>query len=375
MQPVGSRGRGAVDDDRGTVVGRATEVRLHAVAVLRGDERPHHRRVVVAGADDDVGDARRDRVDQRVGDGADRDDDRDRHAALARRAVGRPRWRRRRRRRGRRRAARPCGSSRRRAPGPACRAWCRSRRRGARSRCCRRTTPRRRRDASSSAFTASASPCTTVCTPSGNPASRTSSASSSDADGSFSDGFVHERVAARQRVGQHPQRDHHREVERCDADDDADRLEHRVHVDARRHLGAVRTLEEVRDTARELDAVEAAGDLTLRVVEHLAVLRGDERGQLVAVRVDQLAQPEHRRGAAARAASPATRRGVHGRHLHRRASTSAADANATSAVCTPRAGSNTGRGATPTRRRRRPPIQCPMVFTSCVRRSGVVQRR
>src|SRR6185369_6651915 len=41
----------------------------------------------------------------------------------------------------------------------------------------------------SSASTASASPCTTVWTPSGNPASRTSSASSNDADGSFSDGL------------------------------------------------------------------------------------------------------------------------------------------------------------------------------------------
>ena len=84
-----------------------------------------------------------------------------------------------------------------------------------------------------------------------------------------------ERVAARQRVGQHPQRHHDREVERRDADDDTHGLQHRVHVDAARHLRAVRTLQEVRHTARELDALEAAGDLTPRVLEHLPVLAGD----------------------------------------------------------------------------------------------------
>src|SRR4051812_36327871 len=41
----------------------------------------------------------------------------------------------------------------------------------------------------SSAFTASASPCTTLNTPSGKPACRTNSASNNDADGSFSEGF------------------------------------------------------------------------------------------------------------------------------------------------------------------------------------------
>ncbi len=41
----------------------------------------------------------------------------------------------------------------------------------------------------SSASTASLSPCTTLNTPSGSPASASSLASSSDADGSFSDGL------------------------------------------------------------------------------------------------------------------------------------------------------------------------------------------
>src|SRR5919206_496001 len=42
---------------------------------------------------------------------------------------------------------------------------------------------------SSSASTATLSPCTTLKTPSGTPASCSSSATRSDADGSFSDGF------------------------------------------------------------------------------------------------------------------------------------------------------------------------------------------
>ena len=109
-----------------------------------------------------------------------------------------------------------------------------------------------------------------------------------------------ERVAARQRVGQHPQRDHDREVERGDAGDHADGLSHRVNVEAARHLRAVRALQELGDTARELDALEPAGDLTTRVVEHLAVLTRDDRGQLVAMRVDQVAEAEQHPGAEAR---------------------------------------------------------------------------
>ena len=72
----------------------------------------------------------------------------------------------------------------------------------------------------------------------------------------------------------------------------------------------------MRDPARELHAVEAASDLTARVVEHLAVLGRDQRGELVTTCVDQLAQAEHRRAAAAeRGVAPV---GSGGRsHLHR----------------------------------------------------------
>ena len=80
----------------------------------------------------------------------------------------------------------------------------------------------------------------------------------------------------------------HREVERRDAGDDAERLAHRPVVDAGRDLVGVVALEQLRDAAGELDDVDAARDLALRVGEDLAVLGGDHRGQRVAVLVEQL---------------------------------------------------------------------------------------
>ena len=106
----------------------------------------------------------------------------------------------------------------------------------------------------------------------------------------------HERVAARERVGEHPHRDHRREVERGDPRDDAERLADRVDVDPAGGLLGVVTLDQLRDAAGELDVLETAGDLAHRIREHLAVLGGDERGDLLAVRVDQLAESEHHLG-------------------------------------------------------------------------------
>ena len=216
-----------------------------------------------------------------------------------------------------------------------------------------------------SAFTASASPCTTVCTPSGKPASLHQLGEQQRRRRILLRRLEHERVAARERVGEHPQRHHHREVERRDAGDDADRLQHRVHVDAARHLGAVRALEQVRDAARELDAVEAAGDLAARVVEHLAVLAGDRgrparRGARRPARADgtcaalRRLSGESRHSAAAAAATLTA------------ASTSAADANATSAgLHAARRVVDRRRAAPTSPSTRRPPIQCPMVCTWC----------
>ena len=183
----------------------------------------------------------------------------DRHAALARRAEARPTRRRRRPGRGRRRAARPCGSWRRRAPAPACRARCRSRRRTGRSAWSRRSD------------TASTSGCVQqrvdrllVAVHDVEHAvgqaglGATARRAAATRDGSFSRRLEHERVAARDGDREHPHRHHRREVERRDARDHAERLADRVGVDAGGDVLGVPALEQVRDAAGELDDLQAA---------------------------------------------------------------------------------------------------------------------
>src|SRR5207248_2001688 len=82
------------------------------------------------------------------------------------------------------------------------------------------------------------------------------------------------------------------EVERRDSGDDAERLADRVDVDARRGLLAELALEQLGDAAAVLDHLEPAGDLTLGVREHLAVLGGQELGDLGPVPVDEVADAE-----------------------------------------------------------------------------------
>ena len=155
--------------------------------------------------------------------------------------------------------------------------------------------------------TATLSPCTTLNTPSGSPAAFSSSARNSDADGSFSRRLQHEGVAAGDGVGEHPHRHHGREVERRDAGDDAERLADRVDVDAARRLLAEPALQQVGDAAGELDVLEAAGHLAEGVGQHLAVLGGEEGGDLLAVGVDQLAEVEHHLRAARQRRGPPRR--------------------------------------------------------------------
>ena len=144
----------------------------------------------------------------------------------------------------------------------------------------------------------------------------------------------------RDRRGEHPHGHHGREVERRDARHDTQRLADLVDVDARARLLAVRALHEVRDAARELEVLEAAGDLAQRVRRHLAVLRGEQRGELPAVMVDQVPDAEQDVGALRE------RRGAPGRERAGRSrdrpSTSSTDAKSTHLAWRPVAGSNTG---------------------------------
>ena len=62
-----------------------------------------------------------------------------------------------------------------------------------------------------------------------------------------------------------------------------ERLPDRVDVDAGRGLLGEAALEQLRHAGGELDVLQAAGDLADGVGEHLAVLGGDDRGELVGV--------------------------------------------------------------------------------------------
>ena len=148
------------------------------------------------------------------------------------------------------------------------------------------------------ASTATLSPWTTLKTPSGTPASLSSSARKIDADGSFSEGLRMNVFPHAIALAEHPHRDHRREVERRDARDDAERLADLVDVDAGRGLLAVAALQQVADAGRELEVLEAARDLAERVGGHLAVLGGQVRRELMAMRLDEVADAEEDLGAA-----------------------------------------------------------------------------
>ena len=98
----------------------------------------------------------------------------------------------------------------------------------------------------------------------------------------------HERVAARDRERKHPHRHHGREVERRDADAHADGLAQRPVVDVAADVVAVLALQQLGNAARELDDLDAARELAFGVGEHLAVLARDERRELVEALVEQL---------------------------------------------------------------------------------------
>ena len=171
-----------------------------------------------------------------------------------------------------------------------------------------------------------------------------------------------ERVPARERERVHPHRDHRREVERRDAGDDAERLAVARRVDAGRDLLGRLALHQVRDAAGELDDLQAALHLAARVVEGLAVLAGDDAGEVVAPRGQQLAVGEEDGGALRERGGAPVRRTRRARRATAR-STSAADASATRRATWPVAGSWTSakRSAASSGA---PPIQWPTVFRS-----------
>jgi hypothetical protein len=127
-------------------------------------------------------------------------------------------------------------------------------------------------------------------------------------------GLQDETIAAGDREGRHPKRNHGREVERGDAGHHAEGLAHGIAVDAAADVLGKLALEEMGNAAGELDHLQAAGDRALGVVHRLAVFFGDRGRQLVHVLLDEALEAEHDPRAPKR-----RRRGPSGKRSVRRA--------------------------------------------------------
>src|SRR5262249_12744754 len=110
--------------------------------------------------------------------------------------------------------------------------------------------------------------------------------------------FENERVATSDRWSAFPQRNHRREIKRGDAGDNAERLGHRDKINAAPGALAEFTLHQVWNPAGELQDLEAALDVALGIREGLAVLGGQQAGQIVVLALDQFQELEHYAGAA-----------------------------------------------------------------------------
>ena len=97
-----------------------------------------------------------------------------------------------------------------------------------------------------------------------------------------------------------PQRDHRGEVERRDAGDDAERLAHRIDVDAGAGAVGIFALHQMRRAEAEFEHLDAALNVALGVGDRLAVLAGENVGEFVGVLDDQLVEFHQHAGAALR---------------------------------------------------------------------------
>jgi hypothetical protein len=113
-------------------------------------------------------------------------------------------------------------------------------------------------------------------------------------------GLEDEGIAAGQRHRRHPHRHHEGKVEGCDAGGDAERHALVPVVDAATDAVRMLALEQLRDAAGELDHLQAALHLAQRIRQGLAVLGGEQAGDVGLVLLDQLAELEHHAGAALR---------------------------------------------------------------------------
>ena len=106
-------------------------------------------------------------------------------------------------------------------------------------------------------------------------------------------GFEDERVSGSDRVRDHPQRDHRREVEWRDASNYTEWLTHGVHVDPRGSRFVVRTLEHLGNTTRIFDVLETTGDLAQGITCDLAVFGREPPSNLGLIGFEQIAEGVH----------------------------------------------------------------------------------
>ena len=99
----------------------------------------------------------------------------------------------------------------------------------------------------------------------------------------------HERVPARERHGQHPERHHFGKVKRRNTRDDADRLAQAMHVDTRRDAARKIALEQMRDTRREFHHFDPTRERRARVGDHFAVFARNRARDSIGVCIQEFA--------------------------------------------------------------------------------------
>ena len=103
----------------------------------------------------------------------------------------------------------------------------------------------------------------------------------------------HKRIAACNRIGDHPQRHHPRKIERRDSGNDSQRLPNLVHIHAAAGLLRKSTLQQMRNTARELHIFEAPRHLAHPVGHRLAIFKTDNLRQARTILHNQFVKPKH----------------------------------------------------------------------------------
>jgi hypothetical protein len=101
-----------------------------------------------------------------------------------------------------------------------------------------------------------------------------------------------ESIAAGDRRAELPHRDHRRKIERRDSGDDAERLPHRIEVDAGSGAFGEVALHQMRNAASEFDHFDAALDVALGVGDGLAVLARQKFSELIVIALHQFEKLE-----------------------------------------------------------------------------------